>query len=68
MSSWAPRDLGKLKTWAQTVAAAVAGLAAGGAWDDDVAWWAMLVAVVLTWVSGLDYARVAPRLLRGEGA
>jgi hypothetical protein len=26
----------------------------------------MLVAVVLTWVSGLDYARVAPRLLRGE--
>ncbi len=62
------RDLGKLKTWAQAVAAAVAGMAAAGAWDDDVAWWAMLVAVVLTWVSGLDYARVAPRLLRGEGA
>ena len=60
------RDLGKLKTWAQTVAAIVAGLAAGGAWSDDAAWWAMLVAVVLTWVSGLDYARVAPRLLRGE--
>jgi CDP-diacylglycerol--glycerol-3-phosphate 3-phosphatidyltransferase len=59
------RDLGKLKTWAQAVAAAVAGMAAAGAWDDDVAWWAMLVAVVLTWVSGLDYARVAPRLLRG---
>ena len=59
------RDLGKLKTWAQTVAATMAGLAAGGAWDDSVAWWAMFVAVVLTWVSGLDYARVAPRLLRG---
>src|SRR5262245_16347232 len=60
------RDLGKLKTWVQTLAAIVAGIAAGGAWSDDAAWWAMLVAVVLTWVSGLDYARVAPRLLRGE--
>jgi CDP-diacylglycerol--glycerol-3-phosphate 3-phosphatidyltransferase len=62
------RDLGKVKTWAQAVAAAVAGFAAAGAWSDDVAWWALLVAVVLTWVSGLDYARVAPRVLRGEGA
>jgi CDP-diacylglycerol--glycerol-3-phosphate 3-phosphatidyltransferase len=62
------RDLGKLKTWAQAVAAAVAGFAAAGAWSDDVAWWALLVAVVLTWVSGLDYARVAPRVLRGESA
>jgi CDP-diacylglycerol--glycerol-3-phosphate 3-phosphatidyltransferase len=61
------RDLGKLKTWAQTVAATIGGLVAAGLWDDTVAWWAMLVAVVLTWVSGLDYARVAPRLLRGEG-
>jgi CDP-diacylglycerol--glycerol-3-phosphate 3-phosphatidyltransferase len=60
------RDLGKLKTWAQALAAAIAGLAAAGAWDDTVAWWALLVAVVLTWVSGLDYARVAPRVLRGE--
>ena len=62
------RDLGKLKTWAQAVAAAVAGFAAAGAWSDDVAWWALLVAVVLTWVSGLDYARVAPRVLRDESA
>jgi CDP-diacylglycerol---glycerol-3-phosphate 3-phosphatidyltransferase len=62
------RDLGKLKTWAQAVAAGVAGFAAAGAWSDDVAWWALLVAVVLTWVSGLDYARVAPRVLRGESA
>jgi CDP-diacylglycerol--glycerol-3-phosphate 3-phosphatidyltransferase len=61
------RDLGKLKTWSQAMAATVAGLAAAGAWDDTVAWWTMLVAVVLTWVSGLDYARVAPRLLRGTG-
>ena len=60
------RDLGKLKTWAQTVAATLAGLQAAGAWDADVAWWALLVATLLTWISGLDYARVAPRVLRGE--
>jgi CDP-diacylglycerol--glycerol-3-phosphate 3-phosphatidyltransferase len=60
----AARDLGKLKTWSQAVAAAVGGFAAAGAWRDDAAWWALLVALVLTWVSGLDYARVAPGLLR----
>jgi len=60
------RDLGKLKTWAQALAAGLGGLAAAGAFDDAVAWWAMLVALVLTWVSGLDYARSAPRLLRGQ--
>jgi CDP-diacylglycerol--glycerol-3-phosphate 3-phosphatidyltransferase len=60
------RDLGKLKTWAQTVAAAIGGFAAAGAWDQTIAWWALLVAVVLTWVSGIDYARVAPGLLRGR--
>src|SRR3954451_5489477 len=60
------RDLGKLKTWSQAVAAAIGGLAAAGAWSDSVAWWALLVALVLTWVSGLDYARVAPGLLRGR--
>jgi CDP-diacylglycerol--glycerol-3-phosphate 3-phosphatidyltransferase len=60
------RDLGKLKTWSQAVAAGCGGLAAAGAWSDRVAWWTLLVAVVLTWVSGLDYARVAPRLLRGR--
>ncbi len=58
----AARDLGKLKTWAQAVAAAVAGFAAAGAWTERAAWWTLLVAVVLTWVSGLDYARSAPRL------
>jgi CDP-diacylglycerol--glycerol-3-phosphate 3-phosphatidyltransferase len=62
----AARDLGKLKTWSQAVAAAVGGLAAAGAWSDTLAWWSLLVAVVLTWVSGLDYARAAPRLLRGR--
>ena len=61
----AARDLGKLKTWAQAVAAALGGFAAAGAWDSDIAWWALLVALILTWVSGLDYARAAPRLLRG---
>ena len=28
----------------------------------------LLVALVLKWVSGLDYARIAPRVLRGEPA
>ena len=60
------RDLGKLKTWAQAIAAGLAGFAAAGAWSDDVAWWGLLVALVLTWVSGLDYARLAPGLLRGR--
>ena len=60
----AARDLGKLKTWAQAIAAAVGGFAAAGAWSDRIAWWALLVAVVLTWVSGLDYARVAPGILQ----
>ena len=64
----AARDLGKLKTWAQAIAAALGGFAAAGAWDDSVGWWALLVALVLTWVSGLDYARSAPRLLRGTAA
>jgi CDP-diacylglycerol---glycerol-3-phosphate 3-phosphatidyltransferase len=58
----AARDLGKLKTWAQAIAAAVAGFAAAGAWTHRAGWWALLVAVVLTWVSGLDYARSAPQL------
>jgi CDP-diacylglycerol--glycerol-3-phosphate 3-phosphatidyltransferase len=62
------RDLGKLKTWAQALAAAVGGFAAAGAWDDAVATWALVVALVLTWVSGLDYTRLAPRLLRGRPA
>jgi CDP-diacylglycerol---glycerol-3-phosphate 3-phosphatidyltransferase len=61
------RDLGKLKTWAQALAVAIGGMAAAGAWSTDIAWWALLVAVVLTWISGLDYARVAPRLLRPGG-
>jgi CDP-diacylglycerol---glycerol-3-phosphate 3-phosphatidyltransferase len=58
----AARDLGKLKTWAQALAAAVGGFAAAGAWSSRAAWWTLLVAVVLTWVSGLDYARSAPAL------
>ena len=60
------RDLGRVKTWAQAVAATIAGYAAAGAWGDDVAWWALLIALIATWISGLDYARVAPRLLRGR--
>ena len=62
------RDLGKLKTWSQATAAAVGGFAAAGAWSKDVAWWALLIAVALTWLSGLDYARLAPGLLSGRTA
>ncbi len=62
------RDLGKLKTWAQALAALLGGLAAANLVDEDVAWWALLVALVLTWVSGLDYARLAPSLLREPAA
>jgi CDP-diacylglycerol--glycerol-3-phosphate 3-phosphatidyltransferase len=62
----AARDLGKLKTWSQAVAAAIGGLAAAGAWRDDFAWWALVVALALTWISGLDYARAAPQVLRGR--
>jgi CDP-diacylglycerol---glycerol-3-phosphate 3-phosphatidyltransferase len=62
----AARDLGKLKTWSQAIAAAVGGLAAAGAWRHDVAWWALIVALALTWISGLDYARAAPKVLRGR--
>jgi CDP-diacylglycerol--glycerol-3-phosphate 3-phosphatidyltransferase len=62
----AARDLGKLKTWSQAVAAGVGGLAAAGTWSHSISWWFLLVAVVLTWLSGLDYARSAPRVLRGR--
>jgi CDP-diacylglycerol--glycerol-3-phosphate 3-phosphatidyltransferase len=60
----AARDLGKLKTWTQAVAAAVGGLAAAGALSDRIAWWTLLVALVVTWISGLDYARLAPGILQ----
>ena len=62
----AARDLAKLKTWSQAVAAAVGGLAAAGAWSHDVALWALGVALALTWISGIDYARSAPRVLRAS--
>jgi CDP-diacylglycerol--glycerol-3-phosphate 3-phosphatidyltransferase len=60
------RDLSKVKTWTQSVAVCLGGLAAGGAFTDTVAWWGLLVATVLTVVSGLDYAWQAPGLLRGR--
>ena len=62
------RDLGRLKTWTQAVAAGLGGLAAAGAIDDWIAQWALLVALALTWISGFDYFRLAPRLLRGTPA
>lgn len=60
------RELGRLKTWTQAVAAALGGLAAAEAFDDSIAVWGLGVALALTWISGLDYARLAPRLLRGD--
>lgn len=59
------RDLGRLKTWTQAVAAALGGFAAAGAFDNSIAVWGLAVALALTWISGLDYARLAPGLLRG---
>ena len=59
------RDLGKLKTWSLAIAVGLGGLQAAGAWSVDIALWAGVVALVMTWLSGLDYARVAPRILRG---
>jgi CDP-diacylglycerol--glycerol-3-phosphate 3-phosphatidyltransferase len=59
------RDLAKLKTWAQAFAIGFGGYSLAGAWRDDFAWWSMLVAVAFTWASAIDYARVAPQLLRG---
>ena len=61
------RDLGKLKTWAQTVAATIAGLQAAGAWDADVAWWALLVATAADLDLGARLrARRAARAARRE--
>ncbi|MGD0167249.1 MAG: CDP-diacylglycerol--glycerol-3-phosphate 3-phosphatidyltransferase [Gaiellaceae bacterium] len=60
------RDLGKLKAWAQACAVGLGGLQAGGAWSVNVALWAGVVALAMTWLSGLDYARVAPQILRGH--
>lgn len=57
------RDLVRLKTWTQAVAAGLGGLAAAGALDATIAPW-LGVALALTWISGLDYARLAPGLLR----
>jgi CDP-diacylglycerol--glycerol-3-phosphate 3-phosphatidyltransferase len=62
----AARDLGKLKTGTQALAVALGGLAAGGAFSTDIAWWAGMVALALTWISGLDYFMSAPRVLRGQ--
>ena len=62
------RDLAKIKTAAQALAVCTGGLTAGGAVSADVAWGAAVAALVLTWVSGLDYARIAPRVLRGRQA
>ena len=62
----AARDLGKLKTGTQALAAGLAGLAAGGAFSDDIAWWTGLVALLITWISGVDYFLSAPRLFRGQ--
>ena len=64
----AARDLGKLKTWAQAIAAALGGFAAAGAWSDAIGMWALVVALALTWISALDYARIAPALLGARSA
>ena len=63
----AARDLGKLKTWSQAIAAVGRRARRRRRMDrTPSSWWLLLVSVVLTWVSGLDYARSAPRILRGR--
>jgi CDP-diacylglycerol--glycerol-3-phosphate 3-phosphatidyltransferase len=62
----AARDLGKLKTSTQALAAALGGLAAGGAFSTDIAWWAGLVALAFTWISGLDYILNASSVFRDQ--
>ena len=60
------RDLGKLKTtWARPSPRPSPDCRLPARGETDVAWWALLIATLLTWISGLDYARVAPRVLRG---
>jgi phosphatidylglycerophosphate synthase len=60
----AARDLGKLKTWAQAIAAGTGGVAAAGGVGNRAAWWTLAVALALTWISAADYARSVPRLFR----
>jgi hypothetical protein len=55
-----------VKKWVQGIAVVLGGLAAAGAFSDDVAWWGLLAALVITLVSGLEYAWQAPTLLRGR--
>ena len=59
------RDLGKLKTATQALAACLGGLAAGGAFSDDVAWWAYHRARLHMGVR-VDYLVRAPRVFRGQ--
>ncbi|MCY4086590.1 MAG: CDP-diacylglycerol--glycerol-3-phosphate 3-phosphatidyltransferase [Actinomycetia bacterium] len=60
------RELAKLKTWAQAVACGLGGLAAGGAVGGDIGWWALVVALGVTWLSGLEYVRAAPSVFRRQ--
>ena len=65
----AARDLGKLKTWAQAIAAARRRPGRGGRLGHARRRGGRCSSrSCLTWVSGLDYARAAPRVLRGRPA
>ena len=57
-------DLGKLKTWAQAVAAAIGGLAAAGAWSTTSRGGRSSSRSSLR-SSPASSTRAAPRLLRG---
>lgn len=60
---------GKLKTVLQSIAIALYVLplvAALGAWAGVVAWWAMLAALAVTLVTGVDYVLQAVRLRRSS--
>jgi phosphatidylglycerophosphate synthase len=64
----AARDLAKLKTWAQAIAAGTGGVAAAGGVGNRAAWWTLAVALALTWISAADYGRSVPALFRSGAA
>ena len=61
----AARDLGKLKTWSQAIAAGARRLRGGRRVGRQRRLVGAARRARADWVSGLDYARAAPRLLRG---
>src|SRR5512133_1233567 len=58
------RDLGRLKTWTQAVAAGLGGLAAARALPSSIVVCALALVLALTWFCLLGFSLFAPRRLR----